>query len=62
MHQMLSSAFAHRDILSNHLPPPSHPPMPSNSAMAMLACLQLVQSFGGQDKSQSEWTERDSVS
>ncbi|KAL5971804.1 hypothetical protein TSMEX_000469 [Taenia solium] len=55
MQQMLTSSLAHRDF-------PPNPPFPSNSAVAMLAYLQLVHSLSGQDSSQSEWTDRDSVS
>ncbi|VDN96331.1 unnamed protein product [Rodentolepis nana] len=70
MQHMLGSALTNRDILQNHiLPPNSHPnshshplPMTPNSAMAMLAYLQLVHSLGGQENNQSEWPERDSVS
>uniref|UniRef100_A0A0R3SNB0 TF_AP-2 domain-containing protein n=1 Tax=Hymenolepis diminuta TaxID=6216 RepID=A0A0R3SNB0_HYMDI len=67
---MLGSTLVNRDVLPNHLlPPDSHPhphphssPMAPNSAMAMLAYLQLVHSLGGQENNQSEWPERDSVS
>lgn len=55
MQQMLTSSLAHRDF-------PPNPPLPSNSAVAMLAYLQLVHSLSGHDSSQSEWTDRDSVS
>nr|CDS24060.1 T box transcription factor TBX20 [Echinococcus granulosus] len=55
MQQMLTSTLAHRDL-------PPNLPLPSNSAVAMLAYLQLVHSLSGHDNSQSQWTERDSVS
>ncbi|VDK33648.1 unnamed protein product [Taenia asiatica] len=55
MQQMLTSSLAHRDF-------PPNPHLPSNSAVAMLAYLQLVHSLSGQESSQSEWTDRDSVS
>lgn len=71
MQHMLGSAFPNRDTQSNTLIPPSSsshhlsshgPAMSPNSAMAMLAYLQLVHSLGGQENNQSEWPERDSVS
>ncbi|VDM33319.1 unnamed protein product [Hydatigera taeniaeformis] len=54
MQHMLTSSLIHREF-------PLNPPLPSNSAMAMLAYLQLVHSLSGHDSSQSEWTDRDSV-
>lgn len=55
MQQMLTSTLAHRDL-------PLGPVLPTNSAVAMLAYLQLVHSVSGRDSNQSDWTEKDSLS